>query len=79
MIGSPQVGWWIAHIAFWALIGLAAQDSRWRAIAVFLMLWVAGYVASGWIAALGLFFMPYVAVLDIALVFIVLRGDVRIT
>ena len=43
------------------------------------MLRVAGYVASGWIAALGLFFMPYVAVLDIALVFIVLRRDIRLT
>ena len=79
MIGSPQVGWWIAHIAFWALIGLAARDSRWRTMAVFLMLWFAGYIVSGQVAALGLFFMPYVAVLDIALVFIVLRRDIRLT
>jgi hypothetical protein len=79
VIGSPQVGWWIAHIAFWALIGLAALDSRWRTIAVCLVLWLAGYIASGQIAALGLFFMLYVAVLDIALVFIVLRRDIRLT
>jgi len=44
---------------------------------VFLALWVIGYVASGQIAALSLFFMPFVAVLDIALVFIVLKRDVR--
>ena len=79
MFGSPQVGWWIAQFAFWALIGLAARDGRWRTIGVFLVLWIAGYIASGQIAALTLFFMPYVAVLDIALVFIVLRRDIRLT
>ena len=79
MIGSPQVGWWIAHFAFWVLIGLAARDDRWRTIGVFLVLWAAGYIASGQIATLTLFFMPFVAVLDIALVFIVLRRDIRLT
>ena len=79
MIGSPQVGWWIAHVAFWVLIGLAARDSRWRTIGVFIVLWIAGYIASGQVAALSLFFMSYVAVLDIALVFIVLRRDIRLT
>jgi len=79
MIGSPQVGWWIAHVAFWVLIGLAARDSRWRTIGVFIVLWMAGYIASGQVAALSLFFMSYVAVLDIALVFIVLRRDIRLT
>jgi hypothetical protein len=79
MIGSAQVGWWIAHFAFWALIVLAALDGRRRTIGVFLVLWIAGYVASGQIAALTLFFMPYVAVLDIALVFVVLKRDIRLT
>ena len=79
MVGSPQIGWWIAHVAFWVLIGLAARDGRWRALGVFLGLWIAGYIASGQIAALTLFFMPYVAVLDIALVFIVLQRDIRLT
>ena len=79
MIGSPLVGWWIAHVAFWVLIGLAARDSRWRTIGVFIVLWIAGYIASSQVAALSLFFMSYVAVLDIALVFVVLKRDVRIT
>jgi hypothetical protein len=77
MIGSPLVGWWIAHGAFWILLALAARDRRWRTISVIGVLWVAGYIASRQIAALSLFFMPYVAVLDIALVFIVLRRDIR--
>ena len=58
---------------------LAARDRRWRTIAVIGALWVIGYVASGQFAALTLFFMPFVAVLDIALVFIVLRRDIRLT
>lgn len=77
MIGSPLVAWWIAHVAFWVLLALAARDRRWRTIAVAGALWVAGYVASGQVASLALFFMPYVAVLDIALVFIVLKRDIR--
>jgi hypothetical protein len=79
MIGSPLVGWWIAHVAFWVLLALAVRDRRWKLIGVFAVLWVVGYIASGQVAALSLFFMSYVAVLDIALVFSVLKRDIRIT
>ena len=77
MIGSPLVGWWIAHVVFWVLLVLAVRDRRWRTIGVIGVLWVAGYIASGQVASLALFFIPYVAVLDIALVFIVLKRDIR--
>ena len=79
MIGSPLVGWWIAHVAFWVLLALAVRARRWRTIGAFVLLWIVGYIASGQIAALNLFFMPFVAVLDIALVFIVLQRDIRLT
>ena len=79
MIGSPLVGWWIAHGTFWILLGLAARDRRWRLLGVFVVLWAIGYIASGQVAALNLFFTSYVAVLDIALVFIVLKRDIRLT
>ena len=79
MIGSPLVGWWIAHVAFWVLMALAVRAARWRTIAVIGALWLIGYVASGQVPALSLFFMPFVAVLDIALVFIVLQRDIRLT
>ena len=79
MIGTPLVAGWIAHVAFWVLLALAAKAARWRILGVFLALWVIGYVASGQVAALSLFFMPFVAVLDIALVFIVLQRDIRLT
>lgn len=77
MIGSPLVAGWIAHVAFWVLLALAARDRRWWAIGIVGVLWVAGYIASGQVASLALLFMPYVAVLDIALVFTVLKRDIR--
>ena len=79
MIGSPLVGWWIAHVTFWILLALAARDRRWRLIGVVAALWVIGYVTSGQFAALSMIFMSYVAVLDIALVFMVLKRDIRLT
>lgn len=79
MIGSPQIAWWIAHAAFWSLLALAVRDRRWRTITVIGTLWVIGYTVSRGIGSLGLFFMPYVAALDIALVFFVLRRDIRLT
>jgi hypothetical protein len=79
MIGSPLVGWWIAHVAFWVLMALGVKAARWRTIVVIGALWLIGYIASAQIAALNLFFMPFVAVLDIALVFIVLQRDIRLT
>jgi hypothetical protein len=79
MIGSPLVGWWIAHVAFWILLVLAVWHRRWWTVGVIGTLWLAGYIVSAQVAALDLFFMPYVAALDIALVFIVLQRDIRLT
>jgi len=77
MIGTPLIAGWFAHVAFWVLLGFAARADRWRVVLVFIVLWVIGYVASGRVTALALFFMPFVAVLDIALVFVVLKRDIR--
>jgi uncharacterized membrane protein len=79
VIGSPQIAAWIAHGAFWILLALATRDRRWRTIAGIGVLWAIGYIATRQIASLSLFFVPYVAVLDVALVFLVLRHDVRFT
>lgn len=79
MIGSPQIGWWIAHTAFWVLMAMAVRYRRWRTVSVVMLLWIAGYVVSSQVPALSLFFMPYVAAVDVALVFIVLGRDIRLT
>jgi hypothetical protein len=82
MVGSPLVGGVVAQLAFWVLLTLGIMNgalSRRRA-AVFVSLWLAGYLALPWI---GWWTAPlvssWVAVLDIALVFMLYKGDVRLT
>ena len=78
MVGSAVIASWIAHGAFWILLALGTTELRRRTAAVFVALWLIGYVAFGRLGVGG-FFVSYVAVLDIALVFIVYKGDVRLT
>ena len=80
-MGSPAVASLIAHLVFWGLLlwGLVAGDLRPRSALVFLVLW--------FLIPVGLSYVPYgsplfpsvVAVMDIVLVFIVFKGDVRLT
>ena len=82
MIGSQAVGGWIAQIAFWVLIALGISHGALskKAAVIFVALWLAGYVSLTRISWLtGFFVTPYVVVLDIVLVFVVFRGDVRLT
>ena len=82
MIGSPILGAWIAQLAFWVLIALGIGHGALskKAAAILVAFWLAGYVGvpriSWWTWPLV---TPYVAVLDIVLVFIVFKGDVRVT
>ena len=73
---------WIAQLVFWALlmIGFAFQELSAKSAGVFLALWVLGYVGLPRIPWMwNLLFTPYVAVLDIVLVALVLKGDVRLS
>jgi len=75
VIGSPALAGVVAQTVFFGLVGWGAISGR---------LGIRGIVASGiaWAAAFlfaGLFFSPAVAVLDIVLVFVVVRGDIRLT
>jgi hypothetical protein len=72
---------WIAHVAFWTLlaIGWAFGDLRMRATVVFLALWVVGYIGLSYAPSGGDLFFSFVAILDVALVFIIFKGDVRLT
>lgn len=78
MIGSPLVAWWVAHVGFWVLLVVAVLHDRRGVAAVCAALWVVGYFASGHIAPLSLFFMPFVAAIDVALVLIVFQRDIRL-
>ena len=80
MVGSPAVGFWIAHAGFWMLLLiLAARDRRLIGALIFIALWLAGYLAIPAGQTGSYWFMSYVAVLDIALVFVVFKGDIRLT
>jgi hypothetical protein len=82
MVGAPAVAAWIAQFAFWVLLALGVfygELSR-RSIVTFVVLWTVGYFGLPRLSAdSGLFVPPYIAVLDIALVWIVFKGDLRLT
>ena len=78
LLGAPLIGAFIALWGFWVLliIGWLRGDLHIRGTAVFITLWLAGRVGAGFVLY-GLLFAPYVAILDIALVFAIFKGDVR--
>jgi hypothetical protein len=77
---SAGVAALIAHVGFWFLLayGWFWDEIAPRGIAVFLLLWVAGLCAMRLLPYDGMFF-SFVALLDIALVFIIFKGDIRLT
>ncbi len=77
MIGSAGIAAAIAHVAFWLLLARAWVEHGTQTAAIFLALWLAAYIGLPLIEA-SLFFLSYVAVLDIALVFVVFKGDVQV-
>ena len=81
-MGSPAIAAFIGFWAFWVLLiyGYAVGELSRKAVVIFLALWLAVRLGLGlvpWVAAHSLF-APYVAVLDIALVFVIFEGDVRL-
>ena len=50
-----------------------------KGIAVFVALWVAGLYGLPYVPSVEAMFSSFVAVLDIALVFLIFKGDVRLT
>ena len=62
MAGSIGIGFWIAHAAFWLLVGVAAAGRRVRLVAAFVSLWAVGYVGSTWLTASSAWFLSYVAI-----------------
>jgi hypothetical protein len=70
----------IAHVAFWSLlvIGLARRELRIRSVAVFLVLWLAGYAGRPHVTYGGGLYVALVAALDIALVLLIFKRDVRL-
>lgn len=79
-MGSPAIAALIAHVAFWILLGYGWlwQDVRGPGVVVFLALWASGLWGLPFFPYGAALFSSYVAVLDIVLVFLIFKGDVRL-
>ena len=77
---SIAIAGWIALVGFWVLLiyGWAFDEIHARGITVFLILWGFARFGLPYVGAGG-FFITCVAILDIALVFIIFKGDVPLT
>lgn len=77
---SAGVAALIAHGAFWVLLGYGWfwEEIRLRGAVVFLTLWIACFFGLPFLGGDALF-PSFVAVLDVALVFMIFKGDVRLT
>ena len=78
---SASIAAVIAHLAFWLLLayGWFWDEIGPRGIALFLLLWLAGMIGLRFVAQGDALFPSFVALLDIALVFLIFKGDVRLT
>jgi hypothetical protein len=81
MVGSPAVAALIAHAAFWMLLayGCVWGEIKGRGLAAFLALWIGGLYGLPYLSSGAALFSSYVAVVDIALVFVIFKGDVPLT
>lgn len=81
MIGSPAIAAFIALWGFWILqtLGWVRGELGVRTSVAFLMLWLAGFVGFRYVPfPYGGLFSSYVAMLDVALVFAIFKGNVRV-
>ena len=65
-------GFWVLLAAGWML-----DELHLKGTAVFVLLWLGGFLGAGFVLQ-GMLFTPYVAALDIALVLAIFKGDVRL-
>ena len=80
-MGAIAVGGTIAQLAFWILLvwGYFTGELRFRGVAVAIALWLAGNFGLPYLTFGATLITTYVAVLDIGLVFVIFKGDVRLT
>jgi hypothetical protein len=80
VVGSTALLPWIGQIAFWALLmsGWFLDELGVRGIAVFVFLWLSGFFGLPFLSNGAALFSPLVAVLDIALVLTIFKGDIRL-
>lgn len=77
---SAAVAALIAHVTFWLLLvyGWFWDEVGPVGAGVFVGLWVAGYAGLPYFAYGAAMFPSFVAILDIVLVLLIFKGDVRL-
>jgi hypothetical protein len=80
-VGSPAIAAWIGHIVFWILVvwGWATESLSARGTVCVALLWIVPFFCLDYMPWAAGFFSPYVAVIDIVLVLVFFKGDVRLT
>jgi hypothetical protein len=70
----------VAHLAFWLLLfcGWLTEDVGARGIVIYAIAWLAGLFLLPYVPYGDALFSPAVAILDIALVLTIFKGDVRL-
>jgi len=80
-VGSPQIGQWIAALALPTLLilGFVSEELKPKWIAVFAILGAAAWIALPRFPPSGGYLVaPSLAVLDIVLVLVIFKRDIRI-
>jgi len=79
-MGSVALLPWIAHPVFCGLIisGWVTEEISRAGTLIFVAAWVAGFFVQRLLLAGSLLFSSYVAILDIVLVLLVFKADVRL-
>ena len=70
----------VALWGFWILLGVGWMlgELHAKGIAISVLLWLVGFAGFSF-AGYEVLFIPYIALLDIWLVFVIFKGDVRLT
>jgi hypothetical protein len=82
MTGAPVIAAAITQAGFWILLALGVYygELRVRGVLAFVGLWLLGSLMIPRLSTNSAFFVPsWVAALDIVLVFLVFRRDIRLT
>ena len=82
MAGSPAVAAAVAQFGFWVLLALGAYygELNKKRLAAFVALWAAGYFGLPRLSPYGgLYVTTWIAGLDIALVLLVFKKDIRLS
>jgi hypothetical protein len=80
-MGSSAIAAWIGHVVFWVLVvwGWATDSLSVRAAIIVSLLWIVPFLCLDFVPWAAPFFSPYVAAIDIILVFLMFKGDIRLT